>query len=130
MTDRDYQTIIARQWMDKSEIALKTADVLLREELLTGCVNRLYYAAFYAVSAALAGQGKEYGKHTAVRAALHRDFVKPGIVDASCGRTYNRLFDDRQTGDYTPETSFDISEIRELYEQTRAFLDCFRKLID
>ncbi|MBD3321117.1 MAG: HEPN domain-containing protein [Chitinivibrionales bacterium] len=130
MTEGDYHAIIARQWMGKSRTALKTADVLFKEKLLVGCVNRLYYAVFYAVSAALAKQGKEYGKHTAIRAALHRDFVKPGLVPASCSKIYNRLFNDRQEGDYKPETTFKEDEIEELIDQTRQFLDLFQQLVE
>lgn len=130
MTDDTYPKIIARQWIRKAETALRTAEVLFREQLLVGCVNRMYYAAFYAVSAALAGAGKSYGKHTAVRAALHRDFVKSGIVPPACGKTYNRLFDDRQEGDYTPRTSFSKDETLELLNQTREFLDYFKKIVE
>jgi len=105
MTSRNYRAVIARDWMRKSERALNDAELLFGGDSLVGCVNRLYYAVFYAVSAVLAQEGREYGKHTAVRAALHRDFVKPGRVPRQCSITYNTLFDDRQEGDYTPRTS-------------------------
>lgn len=129
MTDQDYRDVIARDWLAKAETALRTAEVLLEEQLLVGSVNRLYYAAFYAVSAVLAKEGTEYGKHRAVRAALHRDYVKPGRIPAGCGRTYDRLFEDRQRGDYTPRTSFNPDEVRELLLDTKKFLDCFRELL-
>ncbi len=130
MTDQDYRDIIAREWMEKAETALKTADVLFREKLLVGCVNRMYYAAFYAASAVLAKHGREYGKHTAVRAALHRDFVKPGIVPLECSKTYNRLFDDRQEGDYSPQTFFKEDEIGQLLMKTREFFDIFKRIVE
>ena len=86
MSDAADRDVIARNWLDKAATTLKTAEVLLREELLVGCVNRLYYAAFYAVSAALAKEGKSYGKHRAVRAALHRGFVRTGKIPPSSGK--------------------------------------------
>ncbi|MBN1309112.1 MAG: HEPN domain-containing protein [Chitinispirillaceae bacterium] len=129
MTDQDYRNIIAHDWMEKSESALNAAEILLREHMLVACVNRLYYAAFYAVSAALAKAGREYGRHTAVRAALHRDYVKTALIPFDFGKTYDRLFDDRQEGDYAPKTSFKEEEIERLLEETRGFLDCFKRLI-
>ena len=42
-------------------------------------VSRAYYAAFYAVSARFARDGKLFSRHSAVEAAVHRDLVKPGI---------------------------------------------------
>lgn len=129
MTDQDCRDIIARDWIEKSEATLKAAEILLREKMLVACVNRLYYAAFYAVSAALAKSGREYGKHTAVRAALHREYVKSGKIPFDCGKIYDRLFDDRQEGDYTPRTSFKEEEIKRLLEETRTFLGLFKRLI-
>ena len=38
--------------------------------------SRSYYAAFHGVTAVLAGRGIEFTKHTAVRAALHRDLIQ------------------------------------------------------
>jgi len=130
MTDQDFRDIIAKGWFEKAEDAYGTAEVLLRERRLIACVNRMYYAAFYAVSAILAKRGNEYGRHTAVRASLHRDFVKAGIVPKECGRTFDELFDDRQKGDYTPKTSFSEEEVFRLLKATRSFLDCFKSLLD
>ncbi|MDD5674923.1 MAG: HEPN domain-containing protein [Chitinivibrionales bacterium] len=129
MNDQNYRDIISHEWMEKGETAFTTAEVLFREKLLVGCVNRLYFAAFYAVSAALAKEGKEYGKHSAVRIALHRDYVKPGAITHDCGKTFDKLFEDRQEGDYTPRTSFQEEDVRKLLVETRAFLDCFKVIV-
>jgi uncharacterized protein (UPF0332 family) len=89
----------------------------------------LYYAVFYAVSAVLANEGHEYGKHSAVRAALHRDFVKTNRVPVSCSETYDELFEDRQAGDYTPETFFALNDVSRLSIETRKFIDSFKALL-
>ena len=44
-----------------------------------GAASRAYYAAFYAVSALFALQGKTFTRHAALEAAVHRDLVKTGI---------------------------------------------------
>ncbi len=37
--------------------------------------SRAYYAAFYAVSAMLALEGKTFSRHSALEVAVHRDLV-------------------------------------------------------
>ena len=128
MTDQDYRDTIARGWLGKAEDAFASAEILLREQRLVGCVNRLYYAAFYAVSAALAKEGREYGKHSAVRAAFHRDYVKTARIPKDFGKTYDELFDDRQEGDYRPQTSFDRENLEQLLAETRKLLDSLQSL--
>ena len=38
-------------------------------------------------------------KHTSVRAAVHRDFVKPGTISVEFGKLYNSLLRDREEAD-------------------------------
>ena len=62
--------------------------------------SRAYYAAFYAVSARFALEGKTFKKHSAVQAAVHRDLVKPGLWHERLGEGYTQLMKLRYTGDY------------------------------
>jgi len=62
--------------------------------------SRAYYAAFHALSAAFAATGQTFTSHRAIRAALHRDLVREGVVDARKGRDYDFLVELRETGDY------------------------------
>jgi hypothetical protein len=129
MTDQNYRDDISNTWVEKAEDAYAEAAVLFREKYLIGCVNRLYYSVFYAVSAAMAKEGKEYGKHSAVRASLHRDYVKTGRIPLDCGKTYDKLFEDRQQGDYTPSTSFEVKDIGLLLDGARAIIDAFKAIV-
>ena len=129
MTDQENRSILAKSWMAKADEAFHAAECLLQERSLTGCVNRLYYAVFYAVSAVMANEGQEYGKHSAVRAALHRDFVKNHRIPVACSETYDELFEDRQAGDYTPETFFAFDDVTRLSVETRKFIYCFKALL-
>ncbi|WP_408955127.1 HEPN domain-containing protein [Natroniella sp. ANB-PHB2] len=79
---------LAKYWLEKSRRSLKTAHYEFKLENYDFCTNRLYYAAFYAVSAVLILQGDSYKKHSAVRVALHRDFVKEGLIPVEYGVGY------------------------------------------
>ena len=45
-------------------------------------------------------RGQTFSKHSAIRAALHRDLVKSGLFDAALGKDYDFLLALRETGDY------------------------------
>jgi hypothetical protein len=83
----------------RAEEALRTAEVDI-EVSPDACASRAYYAAFYAVSALFAREDREFARHTAVRAAVHRDLVKEGRWSVSAGQDYSFLYQLRQTGDY------------------------------
>ncbi len=51
--------------LERSRETLEEALLMQRERHWNACVNRLYYACFYAVTALLAMQGVSSGKHTA-----------------------------------------------------------------
>ena len=62
--------------------------------------SRAYYAAFHAVTALFALRGQSFSKHSAIRATVHRDLVKPGEWSADLGEAYQVLSDLREKGDY------------------------------
>lgn len=59
-----------------------------------------YYAAFYAVSAFFALDGRSFHKHTALQAAVHRDLVRQGLWGPELGEAYDRLVQSRNVGHY------------------------------
>lgn len=122
--------ILSQHWRDKSLEAFESATVLLNHHQYAACVNRLYYAAFYALGAALAQRGLSYGKHSAVRASMHRDFVKTGVLPADAGMIYNRLFEWRQKADYEVLLKVDENMAHDLYIQTETLLAEITKLSD
>lgn len=62
--------------------------------------SRAYYAAFYAVSALFLDEGRDFSKHSAVEAAVHRDIVKEKRMTDDFGADYSFLRGLRDTGDY------------------------------
>lgn len=62
--------------------------------------NRLYYAAYNAVSALLIANGDTAQTHSGVIHIFGLHFIKTGKVSVEMGRLYNKLFTMRLTGDY------------------------------
>jgi uncharacterized protein (UPF0332 family) len=79
---------------------LDEARILAKAGRWNACVNRMYYACFYAVSALLVRDGLSSSKHAGVRSLFSRQYVKTGKIPKDFARIYNDLFERRQEGDY------------------------------
>ena len=98
--------------LQRSCEALDEARIMAREGHWNTCVNRLYYACFYAANALLLARGLSSSKHGGVKALFNREWIRPGMVKLEHGRLYNHLFNARQEGDYVDLLRFGEDEVR------------------
>lgn len=113
-------------WLEKSEESIESAKSELKDSRLSFAINRLYYSLFYAMTAILTAKGETYSKHTGVRAALHRDFIKTGKIDKEIGKLYDELFNARHQADYTPLIEFDKNVIKKQIKEVENAVDKFK----
>jgi len=130
MNESEAQEKLIELWLEKASEALASAELELNEGHTSFAVNRLYYACFYAVTALLLRDGKQFARHSAVKSEFGRTYIKPGRVDVKWNKFYQKLFDDRQEGDYIPTTTFEASDVSTSLQQAREFIDLIRGLID
>ena len=90
--------------------------------------SRAYYAAFYAVSALFALQGKTFKKHSAVEAAVHRLLVKPGTWPEDLGAAFSWLGRLRKTGDYGGGIHVSMDEAKEAVDKARRILHAVQEI--
>ncbi len=83
MTEEQARTEVVRYWMGQAREALASAQAELAAGRRHFAVNRVYYACFYSASAVLLRRGRTYVRHSALRAAVHRELVKTGRLDAA-----------------------------------------------
>lgn len=86
--------------IEKAYRALEQAQGVVELQYWETIANRLYYAAYNAVSALLIAYGYTAHSHDGVIHLFGQHFVKPGIVDVKDGKLYHQLFSMRLTGDY------------------------------
>lgn len=89
--------------------------------------SRAYYAAFYAVSALFALEGREFRRHSAIEAAVHRDLVKAGIWAPELGEDYSELVELRDTGDYGGPDHVDADDAAAAVEKAASILRAVAK---
>jgi hypothetical protein len=89
--------------------------------------SRAYYAVFHALTAMFALRNESFSKHSAIRAALHRDLVQPGILTEQNGRDYDFLMDLRETGDYGGVSGVTSESIQKALTKAATFLNAVAK---
>jgi len=115
--------------LERARESLEEAGILLEHEYGNTFVNRLYYACFYAVSALLLTRGLSSAKHSGIRSLFHQHFVKSGLVDPELGQLYDRLFDNRQKGDYADLVRFDSNEVRDWHDEAFEFVETEQNIV-
>jgi uncharacterized protein (UPF0332 family) len=127
MTEWSMYLVLYR--MSRANEALEDARILSREKRWNACVNRLYYACFYAVSALLVRDGLSSSKHAGVRSLFNRQYVKTGKIPKDLARIFNDLFERRQEGDYIDFVSFQESQVLPWISKAEKLIDYIAGLI-
>jgi uncharacterized protein (UPF0332 family) len=99
---------VVKYRLEKANNTLSDAEKVIGMGMWATGANRLYYAAYYAVSALLIANGCLAKTHEGIIRLFNQHFVMNGIVDRELGRQYNILFTMRLTGDYGD--CFDLQE--------------------
>ena len=110
--------------------ALEDARILAKSGRWNTCVNRLYYACFYAVSSLLIQNDLSSSKHAGIRSLFNRYYVKTEIVAKEMAQIYNDLFERRQESDYFDFVSFEESQVAPWISKAEAFIKHIEAIIN
>lgn len=116
--------------LQKSDQAFNEARFSFAHESFSLALNRLYYAAFYSVTALLMRDGVFVKTHQGVKNLFHKHVVLSGMVSRESGSLYNELFDKRMKGDYSLIYEPGRSEVEEYFPRVKDFISDVRKLIE
>lgn len=109
--------------IEKARRAFEQAQGVVALEYWETIANRLYYAAYNAVSALLIAYGYTAHSHDGVIHLFGLHFVKTGIVEIADGKLYHRLFSMRLTGDYDDTYGLTSDDVLPLLEPASALID-------
>jgi len=116
--------------IDRSYEVFDDALLLAQAKRWKSCVNRLYYACFYAATAILLKQDMSSNKHTGVLSLFNLHFVKTGKMPKNIAEIYNDLFDCRQESDYTDFVIFTEDQVLPFIDKTKSFIDSTKALLN
>ena len=116
-------------WWEKAEKSFDAAKREYEAGDYDFSINRIYYSAFYGVSAVLLARKMSFKKHSGVRANFHKHIIKEKLLDINWGKFYDKLFEDRQESDYTAFVDFEKNYVKEQLFLCDEFLKELKKLL-
>lgn len=121
LTNEERNAIVSFR-LEKAHRSVFQAEVNVSMGFVEVSANRLYYAAYYAVSALLIANAIKAQTHAGIISLFGQHFVRTGIVSRDDGKLYAQLFSYRLKGDYEDNYDLDIEEIKPLVEPVKAFI--------
>ena len=123
LNDEDRREIVKYR-LEKSLRTYNEAVGSIANGYVETSANRLYYAAYYAVSALLVSYKYEASTHNGVIQMFGKAFIKSKVLERRYGTIFNQLFSLRMTGDYEDRRFLDIEEdVKPLIEPTKELID-------
>src|SRR5258708_25281821 len=87
-------------WLERSRESLAAARYLSDGGFHREALSRVYYSMFYAARALLVSRGIDLHRHSAVIAAVGREFVRTGVIHLSFHRAVIAAFQAPGPADY------------------------------
>jgi uncharacterized protein (UPF0332 family) len=115
--------------LERAEQSIRAAQELTAGGFYDFAASRAYYAAFYAATAALLGEGLDLSKHSGVIAAIHQRFIKTGRLSKDQGKELNWLFELRNVGDYGVTVHVSQSDAARAIQAADSFLLAIKSLM-
>ncbi len=116
--------------IERAKQAVGAAKKLSDEGYYDFCAARAYYAVFYAATALLLSNGLEFRKHSGVIAAIHKNFIKTGVLPKQIGKDLNWLFEIRSVGDYGMTIHVPQEEAHSAIEAAENIVNVLVELLD
>ncbi len=114
-----------RDFIEKAERFLSTAENTLNTGDYDSCVSRCYYAMFFMAEAVLLTKSITASSHKGVISLFGEHFVKTKILERNLGKALNDAYDKRLVGDYG--VGFTVSE-QQAKDLLKTAQDFFQKL--
>ena len=116
---------LARAWD-----TLDDARILAAKGKWNSTINRLYYAAYYAVMALLLKHDLKPTTHNGAKSNFTEHFIKNQVIDKKFGTLYSQLFTWRQKGDYDDLFDFQEDKVNEYFNPVEEFINLIESLIN
>ena len=122
LNDEERQIIVNLE-KEKALNTFAEMEVLRQAGLWNNIANRLYYAAFHAVSALLIHDHHNVGTHQGAVSMLHQYYVTTGLLSKADGAFYSQLQTMREKSDYNCTYNATEEDTAPRIAQTKQFID-------
>ncbi|MEO8151171.1 MAG: HEPN domain-containing protein [Bacteroidia bacterium] len=116
--------------LHRAKETLDDARILSERRKWNSAINRLYYAAFYAVTALLMADNINPLSHNGAKVKFSENYIKTGKVPKEYGKMYSQLFLWRQKGDYDDLFDFNQEKVEPYLEPVESFINLIKEIIN
>jgi len=119
----DERRIMVELEIERAEKITEQFETLREQQYWDTLVNRMYYAAFHAVSALLIHNSLRVHTHRGALIAFNKEFVRTGLFTQDEGHLFSLLEGLRERGDYNCFVDATEEEIVPLIEPLKALIE-------
>ncbi len=116
--------------LNRAKDTLDDARILAEKSKWNSTINRLYYSAYYAVTALLLKLDLSTTTHNGVKSNFSEHFIKTGLISKDLGKIYSQLFTWRQKGDYDDLFYFEKDKVEPYFKPVKELIDIVEKIIN
>ena len=120
--DSESRKVIVAYKLERATETLTDAEILFDAGRYNSSANRLYYACYYAVEAALINIQVEASTHAGIKKMFGLKYILNGKIDVEWGKFYSDMFNIRQDGDYGDFEYYTQDDILPLIPKTKEFI--------
>ncbi len=113
----------------RAKDTLDDASILAEKQKWNSAINRLYYAAYYAVMALLLNSGLKPTTHNGAKSNFSQHFIKNGKIAKELGKIYSQLFTWRQKGDYDDFFDFSKEQVLPYFEPVKSLINLIEEIL-
>jgi len=113
----------------RAKDTFEDALILAEKNKWNSAINRLYYAAYYAVIALLLKSDIKATTHNGVKSNFSEHFIKTEIISKDLGKMFSQLFTWRQKGDYDDLYDFEKEKVLPYLEPVKELIETIEKII-
>lgn len=108
---------------------LDDARILAENRKWNSTINRLYYSAYYAVTALLLHSNLNPTTHNGAKTNFSKHYIKTEKISPELGKMYSQLFTWRQKGDYDDLFDFDEDTVMPYFEPVKNLIKKIEEII-
>lgn len=108
---------------------LGVAALCLESQHYKDSINRIYYAAFYAIKAVLALEEIDFKRHKDAVAYFNKTYVATEIFPREMGKKLGRLKQERESSDYDDFYVASLTDATDQYNSSKLIIDEIEKYL-
>lgn len=128
LSDEERRVIVELE-LERTDRIMQQLPTLITQQYWDTAANRMYYAAFHAVSALLIYNAIQVRTHKGSIVVFNKEFVRTGVFSEEEGKLYAQLEGLRERGDYNCFIDASEQEVVPLLKPLHAFIDKIKGLI-